>query len=51
MCLADLVQCALDGLSLNQQAAMNPADVALNAVASAKLAEIAAKTQTQPQQV
>jgi flagellar biosynthesis protein FlhF len=44
MNLADLVQCALDGLGVEQQ---HP----LNAIASSKLAEIAQRTLTETQQV
>jgi flagellar biosynthesis GTPase FlhF len=49
--LQELVQCALDGLNMNSLASLSPADAAVNAIATAKLAEIASKTQTTTQQV
>ncbi len=47
--LSDLVDCALDGLGLAKQNSQSDRESALSALAGSKLAELSARTQTEPQ--
>ena len=49
MSLSDLVDCALNGLGLAKQNTPSDRDSALSALAVSKLAELSARTQTEPQ--